>query len=329
MEFLLEKLISKFPINPLTGISAPSLAFKIWRTQQLPILNSSLLKVYDFSKSLDNKFRESYLGGIVDVYQPHLQGEGYYYDVNSLYPTAMCKPMPVGIPTKFEITSLEAFLNSLMSGEFFGFVKCTVKASEKEYIGILPIRLNGKLICPGGTFSGFWFSEELLFALKNGYTLLSIKEAFSFQRGVSTFKELINQLNEMKIEAQLNNQPTIRNIAKLLMNSMYGRFGMHSILEKTSIVQSSKVSEFEREFSIQKEIRFEDKSLISYTIENLQMLGNERLPLKFKVFMDSLPGRTNVAIASAVTAYSRMLINQAKLLVKSRLYLNHKLTLHL
>ena len=137
-----ETLISKFPINPLTGISAPSLAFKIWRTIQLPILNSFHLKVYDFSKSLANKFRESYLGGIVDVCKPYLQGEGYYYDVNSLYPTAMSKAMPVGIPTKFQITSIEAFLNSLMSGEFFGFVKCTVQASEKEYIGLLPIRLE-------------------------------------------------------------------------------------------------------------------------------------------------------------------------------------------
>ena len=33
-------------------------------------------------------------GGIVDVYRPHLQGEGYYYDVNSLYPTAMTRANP-------------------------------------------------------------------------------------------------------------------------------------------------------------------------------------------------------------------------------------------
>ena len=31
----------------------------------------------------------------------------------------------------------------------------------------------------------------------------------------------------MKVEAQANNQSALRNIAKLLMNSMYGRFGMH------------------------------------------------------------------------------------------------------
>jgi hypothetical protein len=86
-----DTLVSKFPIDPLSVLSAPSAAFKIWRTVKLPKLHSNNLKVYDLSKELDSKFRGTYCGGIVDVYRPHLQGEGYYYDVNSLYPTAMCK----------------------------------------------------------------------------------------------------------------------------------------------------------------------------------------------------------------------------------------------
>lgn len=90
------------------------------------------------------------------------------------------------------------------------------------YIGLLPLKVKGRLLCPGGTFTGLFFSEELRFALANGYKLLSINLAYSFQKGFNAFKDLINQLNSMKIEAQLNNQPTIRNIAKLLLNSMFG-----------------------------------------------------------------------------------------------------------
>lgn len=127
--------------------------------------------MYDFShKEIDTKIRESYLGGIVDVYKPHLQGEGYYYDVNSLYPTAMSKSMPVGEP-KLESLTIEEF----QEGFFFGFIEATVRAPTSEYIGLLAIKLKGRLVCPGGTFSGFFFSEELYFAIKNGYTLLSIK----------------------------------------------------------------------------------------------------------------------------------------------------------
>lgn len=100
------------------------------------------------------------------------------------------------------------------------------------WVRFVVVIISGKVnyfrtISPGGTFSGLFFSEELRFALKNGYTLLGINMGWAFKSGVHCFKELIEQLNTMKIEAQLNKQPTIRNMAKLLMNSMYGRFGMN------------------------------------------------------------------------------------------------------
>jgi hypothetical protein len=77
-------------------------------------------------------------------------------------------------------------------------------STHAGYIGLLPIKYQGRLICSGGKFTGFFFFEELLFALNNGYTLLEIKLAYKFQRGENTFKQLIQKLNEMKIQAELN-----------------------------------------------------------------------------------------------------------------------------
>jgi TolA-binding protein len=304
-----ETLKSKFPIDPLTVLSAPSTAFKIWRTVQLPILNKDLLKVYDLSKTLDSTLRKAYCGGIVDVYRPHLQGVGYYYDVNSLYPTAMTKTMPVGMPTLINLT-VSSFLED---DSFFGFVEATVQAPAYEYIGLLPVKLQGKLICPGGIFTGFFFSEELRFALKHGYQLISIGIAYSFQRGVNTFLNLIQQLNQMKIDAQMNKQPTIRNIAKLLMNSMYGRFGMHTDLVKQSFLDQAQILKLMAHYTIISQMDFGALSLVAYTFDEALSLGEKHNSKVFKKYMEGVPGNTNVAIAAAVTAYSRMIINTYKL----------------
>jgi len=176
-----QTLKSEFPVNPLSNLSIPGIAFTTWKTVQLPLLNKEGFKVYDLSRNLDPKFRGAYLGGIVDVYRPHLIGQGYYYDVNSLYPTAKCNPMPEGIPTSIHLTPYE-----LEQGGFFGFLEATVRAPSPDmpggYIRLLPIKINGRLVCPGGTFSGFFFSEELRFALADGYELVNIGEAFSFKK---------------------------------------------------------------------------------------------------------------------------------------------------
>src|SRR6266536_1306222 len=308
-----ETLVSKFPIDPLSVLSAPSTAFKIWRTTQLPKLNKDLLKLYDLSRTLDPKLRQAYCGGIVDVYRPHLIGNGYYYDVNSLYPTSMCRPLPVGMPKLVTITP-----NSFEEGYFFGYVEATVKAppidTHAGYLGLLPFKYQGRLICPGGTFTGFFFSEELRFALNNGYNLLSITQAYEFQRGENTFYELIQQLNNMKIEAQSNNQPTIRNLAKLLMNSMYGRFGMHTDNLRHDILNQEQIAKLSKDFIIKEVISFGKLSLVTYTLSQSNFDVGTQPNTTLRQKLQGLPGNTNVAIAAAVTAYSRMIINQYKLL---------------
>lgn len=149
--------------------------------------------------------------------------------------------------------------------------------------------------------------------LENGYQLLEIKLAYSFKRGANTFLQLITQLNSMKIEAQLNKQPTIRNLAKLLMNSMYGRFGMHPTLSKHSIYTSEQINKITPAWKISNEIQFGELSLLTLILQKEWILENQGIEGLIK-HLTNLGNNTNVAIAAAVTAHSRILINTYKLL---------------
>jgi hypothetical protein len=159
------ELNTNFQVNPIRNLSIPGVAFKVWKQHQLPILirfeieTIENLKVHDLSHSLDTHFRAAYHGGIVDVYRPHLEGGGYYYDVNSLYPTAMCRLMPVGEPRLVTLTA-----SAFEAGDFFGYLWARVRAPSLDtaagYIGLLPLKLGGRLVCPGGTFEGACSSNE-------------------------------------------------------------------------------------------------------------------------------------------------------------------------
>lgn len=110
--------------------------------------------------------RRGYYGGHTDVYKPYGKGL-FYYDVNSLYPYAMLKPMPGGKPVwrgKLKGCDLE---------QLFGFVSAKVTCPESLKVPLLPYKdpKTGTLLFPTGTFTGVYFTEELELALtlKVGY----------------------------------------------------------------------------------------------------------------------------------------------------------------
>ena len=106
----------------------------------------------------------------------------------------------------------------------------------------------------------------------------------------------------------------MRNIAKLLMNSMFGRFGMHTDLTQTKIVSYSERVKIGEHFTIKSSIQLGSLYLIIYLLGKPPLAAPpEANKLIKKSQPYSLSSRTNVAIASAVTAYSRMIINQHKL----------------
>jgi len=83
---LQEMYLTEYNVDITTILSTSTLSIKIFIHKFLK-LNIPILKRID-----DTFIRKSYFGGATYSYQ--LKTNLYYYDVNSLYPFAMLKPMP-------------------------------------------------------------------------------------------------------------------------------------------------------------------------------------------------------------------------------------------
>jgi len=119
----------------------------------------------------------------------------------------------------------------------------------------------------------------------------------------------------MKVNAQLAGRPVLRNIAKLLMNSMYGRFGMHTPEIRFALLNHKEFLEIMNQYLVLDNVTLGAFELVTYALDKSLLNFDDNKDLKkFKNYLKGIPGQTNVPIAAAVTSYSRMIINGFKLL---------------
>ncbi len=291
----LHQIITKFAIE-IFGLykiditkypTLPSVAFAIYRSNFMP--ENTIPKILS---KLHYTLKQSYYGGITDIYRPYGVNVNSY-DVNSLYPSSMKNyPMPVGKPRLFSGNPY------LLDKNPFGFFKVIVSAPNKK-IPFLPTKIQSKngqrMICPVGSWSGWYFSEEIKNAEKYGYKF-KILEGYLFEKQI-IFSEYVDELYKMKTEASptnLNNNgdPVKYFIAKLLMNALYGRFGMNPISEENCIVSP------------------EESEKIIMNHKNVKVVpllsGNAFLTYDKLDDEDIDIADISVCISSAISAYSRI-----------------------
>jgi len=223
----------------------------------------------------------------------------YAYDVNSLYPFVMktC-PVPVG-----NITFFEGDISKIDNNPF-GFFEVEIIAPDNLNIPILQTKINTgngtRTVSPLGQWKYMMFSEEMNNALKFGYRF-KILRGYLFEKEY-IFTDYINDLYEIK-KAHNKNDPMYL-ISKLLMNSLYGRFGMDYRMSEHLIIDNNQLYNIIDKYSINEVIELNnDKSLVSY-------LDNDLLETIF--LSNKSDFNISIGIASAITSYSRVHMSQFK-----------------
>ena len=172
---------------------------KIYKTHFMPKDS-----IYQLLGLAEKDIRMSYVGGAVDVYIPtnifnSRKGEEnklYYYDVNSLYPTAMhSSDMPIGKPIAFtgDIRSVDP--------DAFGFFYCKITSPDYLEHPIINRKIKTKdgvrTVAGLGSWYGWIFSEEMDNAKRFGYTF-EILQGYKYKKG-NLFKKYVEKMYTLRL----------------------------------------------------------------------------------------------------------------------------------
>jgi DNA polymerase type B, organellar and viral len=285
----------KMNIHPYPTIASLSWAkFKTFDLKSNNLIPKISGKIYkDISKA--------YTGGHVDVYRLYSNKPVHSYDVISLYPNEMFNnEFPVGKVDYFKGNILSNKLNYTFEDllKIKAFVKCDifVDRSINRPVYQTHIKLNNQIrtMCATGTFLNQWiYIPELLKyqELTNNKIRIienSIKEGYLFE-SKPIFKGYVETLFNLK-NSSLKSEPLYM-IAKILLNSLYGRFGLRQEIHVYDFIPNKNLEYFTKGLNINDIIKIND--IYSLVISE-------------KGIEDGLSLNSSVAIAAAVTSYARM-----------------------
>lgn len=282
---------------------------RIYKTHFMPANT-----IYQLGGRLEFDIRQSYSGGAVDVFIPHNRTTPFFgtkrpmhrllhsYDVNNLYPTVMAyNQIPVGKPVAFEGNI------RLVEPDALGFFYCKITSSKYLEHPILQRRIKTnhgiRSIAGLGSWQGWIFSGEMDNAIKYGYEFEIIK-GYQFEKSSDIFTDYVETIFKFRITYPSTNP--MNYIAKLLLNSLYGKFGMKNETTETKVFDcSNPVGQdyFKETFEL-----WAEGIKGHFTIDDYQILVRSKLlSYKYNEDEETYHGMDiNIAIASAITAYARV-----------------------
>lgn len=209
---------TQYKVDITNYLTLSSLSISIYR---MSYYDENRFPIHIPSRNEDTFIRRGYYGGHADVYKPY--GDNlYYYDVNSLYPYIMKSfPMPGGVPV------WHGNLEGQELSNLYGFIEAYVECPSTMTRPFLPYRNEDKiLLFPTGKFVGVYFSEELIYARDLGYTIMPLK-GYLFEKKPSPFDSFVTSVFSQRQEAKKTGNEAMAYGYKILMNSLYGRFGIN------------------------------------------------------------------------------------------------------
>lgn len=182
----------------------------------------------------DEDVRQAYKGGFTYLnpkYKDKTVGSGIVLDVNSLYPSVMYnESLPYDEGIFFEGKYIEDKVYNL----YIQTISCKFKL-KKDHIPSIQIKHNRALFCETeylesskGEIVELCLTNIDLKLLFEQYDVSCLEYhcGWKFKSTKGLFKDYIDKWIKVKIESTLNGNKGMRTLAKLMLNSLYGKFAL-------------------------------------------------------------------------------------------------------
>lgn len=191
----------------------------------------------------DHEFMKAgYYGGRTEVFfTKKIKGQIYAYDIVSSYPAVM-RDIPL-IDTSSKIYTRKPNVDGRE-----GMSDCLVETPDEIDIPYLPVKMDGKLMFPRGSFRGTWTYFELREAKKLGYKIkkhyrsMEFKTQFDFKLG-----EFVEKIYSIRHQAKKDGDDVLQYACKIILNASYGKFAMGN--EKTELAAFEEFHKIKGNFS--------------------------------------------------------------------------------
>ena len=198
--------------------------------QAMRVLRTKMdVEIFSLTPRIDRFVRKAYFGGRTEIFKPLFTGPGSIRcaDVNSLYPTVMRNVPEVGqVPREYPAKFSHFDFN--YRPDVIGFYEAEVEVPDDMYCPPLGVvwEIDGghKFIFPTGRFKGYWSTLELEYAKTLGVKVIRTGQGAIFEGGGNFFRRYVDDLYEIRERSERESVDNV--IAKLLLNSCYGRFGL-------------------------------------------------------------------------------------------------------
>lgn len=190
----------------------------------------------ELTQSEDKYIRASYRGGFTYLnpkFKNKIIENGNVFDVNSLYPAMMhSKLLPYGKPKHF---NGKYKYDKTYPLYVQGFI-CRFELKENH---IPTIQIKHSMYFSGTEYLTTSNGEEVYLCLTNvdlqlffnhyNVTVIEYLDGYKFMGSKYLFKEYVEYWSQIKIESKNNRDVGMYTIAKLMLNSFYGKFGTNPV----------------------------------------------------------------------------------------------------